>query len=284
MKRVVRTTVPAMVALLAAPVAVAQTLPTSCSTASYGASLVVAPTVENCYWNPSLSCTTAIYQVTGTPPNIAGLMPGILLPPTSAPPYPLQAVTSCAANDTVCNSITTGNQVFLPGQGDPNTGLGTGDASRQAFSVNPRNGYRYKVWLLGKSYGLDVVPVTVKGGGNKLESCGLAGPAQASAAAANPLATQRQSLTEVVGGRCVVTVGPPLNASGDPTVTVTGAGCTAKKIPANQVKVSITGGEVTDPTPADLLFSEGISIVVKGSTCTWKQYYPSTGPWWYICY
>jgi hypothetical protein len=159
--------------------------------------------------------------------------------------------------------------------GDPILRLGLGDASRKAFKVNPADDVVvYKVWLDGASLELGLVPVEVKKG-NKVGACALAGPIDS---APNPLATVTQSQTQQFGP-CTFTIDTD-PVTGDSTITFIppSPGCNSKKVKAADVQITVDG------EGGQLLFSEGVSFVVQGSTCKWEQYYATRGPWIRVCY
>jgi hypothetical protein len=254
----------AAVGLITVPAAMAADFPASCPAGPWTVSLVSGPTQTTCFGQP---CVTFTYQVSGgsKPDHVAGLMPLALFD----------------TNDAVTGSPLSGNQVFNPGEGDVLTLLGIGDMSRQAFKLNP-NGtvVEYTVKLEGLSFATGLVPVRVRKG--KTDGfCALAGPVEAEVGP-HPLATFAEEVTETLGGKCKV-VARTDKQTGVTTVTLTPGSdpdCTiSDPIPIEQVSVKV-GTDDMGP----VLFSEGFQFLVGTGTCAYKQYYPSTGPVYRVCW
>lgn len=274
--------------LASAHAGLAQNIPPSCNTSNYTIQLAAGPTPgETCFntnSTPPTRCTTVVYDVSRgrTPSNVSGLVPGIIVAPSTR--LPLAAVTQCSsATDTSCLN-GGGIQIFPPGAGDPNTKLGQGDVSRQGFSVNPNGAVvRFKIWLYDQSspqgYKVGVVPIVIRTGGST-ETCALAGPVQANG---DVLTTQASSVTQSPSGNPSCSITATTDASGNTNVVFTNptaaaaANCKLTKVPLNQATISIGG------LPAGQLL-KGAQFWQKGSTCYWDQYFPPSGDWWQICY
>jgi hypothetical protein len=247
------------VAFVAVPAVMAAGPPTSCTAAAWTVMLTSGPTQSSC---AAGSCVTYTYEVSGSvaPDHVAGLMPLALLNVTGDNP--------------------SGNQTYDAGVGDPVTLLGIGDMSREAFKVNP-NGtvFHYNVILQGQSFAKGLVPVKIKKG--RIEGgCALAGPVEAEVGP-NPLATFVEDVEETLGGKCKVKAHTD-KQTGETSVeligSVGGANCTLERIEFGDVMISVNGQE--DP----LLFSEAFTFLVGSGTCAYKQYYPTTGPVFRVCW
>lgn len=268
----------AAVGLVAATAVIADELPTFCYAGPWKITLTGAPSVGSCP-APALtscpppvsgSCVTATYKVEGPPgskpDHVVGLMPLAL------------------------DAVAPGNQVYCPGYGDPVLGLGLGDTSRKAFKVNPAADVSlYAVTLQGDTFSLGLVPVRVKKGnkGTAIEgACALAGPVVAEVSP-NPYATLTPYVEEVLGGKCRVKVETDPQ-TGETTVSflesMPGYNCRDfKRYEFGDVNISVTDQGGT-PESLPLKFSEGLTFVAGTGTCAYKQYYPSTGPVYRICW
>lgn len=251
--------------LLAAPSAVAFEPPTSCTTSGgvWTVTLTSGPSVVSC-GSASGSCVKYSYTVQGAADHVAGLMPLALF--------------------DVTGTNLTGNQTYATGEGDPVFALGYGDMSRKAFKVNPNATISYyTVWLDGTSFAVGLVPVKIKKGskGNAVEgACALAGPAEA-VIGVEPLATFTEDVEETLGGKCKVKAHTD-RLTGLTTVTLlpsSDPACDLQKIEFGDVQISVDG-----QAAAPLLFSEGFSFIVGTGTCVYKQYYPTRGPIYKVCW
>ena len=133
------------------------------------------------------------------------------------------------------------------------------------------------------------MPVKIKKGskGSYVEgACALAGPAVAEAAP-NPYATFTPYVEEVLGGKCKVKAVTD-RQTGETTVTLLesmpGYHCQApERIEFENVNIAVTDVSGTQQT-VPLKFSEGFAFIAGTGTCAYKQYYPSTGPVYRICW
>jgi hypothetical protein len=266
----------AVAALVTATSVAGSDVPTSCTTSDghWQVALTSGPSVVTAGCPSASPCVTATYTVSTlqgtTGPNIVvGLMPASLT--------------------TVTGENLSGNQTYTPGVGDPLFCLGCSDVSRAAFKVNPNATVsRYTVWLDASSFNIGLGPVVVKQGSKGASAiqgtCALAVPAVGQAAS-NPLATFVSDTDEVLGGKCKVHAHTN-KQTGVTTVTLTGP------VDPGTTTCDITGpipiGDVQIQVGSDMAgtveLSEGFAFLVGNGTCAYKQYYPTTGPIYRICW
>jgi hypothetical protein len=262
--------------LLTAATLAAADLPRSCKTSDghWVITLASGPAVVSDGCPSSSPCVTATYKVEGT--LNANLVVGLM--PTS-----LTAVTGPATS--------SGSQVYDVGQGDPVFCLGCADVSRKAFKANPdATTSTYSVWLDASSFDIGLGPVVVKQGSKGASvvqgACALAVPATAEVQP-NPLATFTPDLEEVLGGKCKV------HAHTDKQTGVTNVWvvesldsnhpCTiSDPIPIEDVKIQV--GEDPNYPLANVELSEGLAFLLGQGTCAYKQYYPTAGPIYRVCW
>ena len=246
------------------PTAAPSPPPPSCVTTNgYTISVTSGPSLVPCS-DPSGQCTEIEYTVGlvgGKPPDFVGVLEGV----------GIQYV-----------SEGNGIQWYDPCVGDLVTDLGEHSCHEQTVRFSPQtNSLSVKIGLAGPR---SPSPTTVaaKKGLFSLGSCRIIGMGLESGPSQN--ATYAPAKDEVVGGKCKVHVSTN-GKTGQTTVgtsadaVVPGVTCTVDgPFPIGTVQVA-----VGDEQAAPVEFSEGFSFTLGNGSCTYKQYYPTTGPIYRIC-
>ncbi len=256
-----------VVGLLAAP-AMAQAPETVCEKGFWTLRLTAGPVLTTCNHPNSISgqCTTWTYTVDSPPNKVPDHIAG-------AADTRLLGVESAQA---------TGNLLFYGEEAESVFGLGGGDITTTAWRLNPfENQFSFTLVMDGTDTTTGLVPVDIKKGGTKA-FCAIAGPAPV-ASAANPLATFVEEVEEVIGGRCRVKAKTD-KTTGETTVTlISGNNCEIfDPIPIEDIKISISAGPGGTDEP--VLLSEALTLILGSGTCAYKQYYPTRGPVYRICW
>lgn len=251
-------------ALLASPVVMAE-VPTTCTT-SDGTWTITLKSVS-----PSGTGVVASYLVDGA------LTPNLIVGTASSA---LSGVTSPDAN---ANGIQINDA-------DPIYDLGINDTTLKAFKINPEGSVgppvHYELEFSFDEYVLVSRQVIVKYGSRGASliegGCAIAVPTEGSG---NPYETREIDETEVIGGKCVIQAKSLPNGKSDVKL-ITGLSdpdCTlSDEVDPEDMTVSFNG-----ESPQPLIFNGGgrNNVIIAGTgTCAWKQYWPSTGGWWRICW
>jgi hypothetical protein len=253
--------------LLLAPVAMAQSaLPTSCNADYWTITMEDAPHLVDV---SGKYMAVATYRVSG--PNPLDHIEGAWAPG-------LVSVTG--------PNLTANKVISDPSSGVSYTGDFAGDVTRWAWVVNPQaNDVTLTFTTNTNDLTMGLVPFNVTWGKRK-SYCAIAG--LAGSATTNGLATSREDVTEVLGGKCKVLAHTDPH-TGDTTVTLIGpvhndTQCSPpERIEFGDVQIAITDQSGQQET-APLLFSEGLTFLLGEGTCAYKQYYAPTGPVYRICW
>jgi hypothetical protein len=271
MKKAFLSTAVVTVVGLAAATAMAQTPSTECIEGFWTLTLESGPVPGSCNLAASTSgqCTRWNYKIVSSnrnkvPDHVAG-----------------------AADDRLLDVETpqdSGNQLYFGTDAEPVFGLGSGDITTTAWKLNPYdNVFSFTLVMDGIDTTTGLIPVDIKKGGTKAY-CAIAGPAP-TASDANPLETFVEETEEVLGGKCKVRAKTD-KLTGETVVELlpgSDPDCEdPEKIPIDQVKVLVDDG--TGGRAEPVLLSEGFSIILGTGTCIYKQYYPTRGPVYRICW
>lgn len=177
-----------------------------------------------------------------------------------------------------------GYQIYQPlVKLDPVAGFDKEDASATDVRVNPVPGTTIVKILVDTNN-----PVVVRTGmfakiNKTLSHCVVAGVFDGGG---NTQITQIKTATEcTLGGECCVDT--VTDENGKTVVTLntllSSPTCSATSYPQANLEVTITNTMTGDTHTVDVTNSAGVEFAGKGSDCTWKQYYATTGDWVLVC-
>lgn len=240
--------------------------PTSCQTPNFSAVVTAGPTVVPCADSTTGQCTEITYSISGTGFKstdhvfaFEGL--GVAY---------VRDDTGAVCSPSPCN-------IFPECVGDTLDGLGAYACHEQVARINANatKSTSFTVGLAGQR-NPSATSVVIKKG-KITDACRILGIGGDTAV--NPLVTTTPDLEEVLGGKCKVHV--HTDKQTDVTTVSLVSGCLSLEgpFPVSSVQVSVNG-EVSFP----IELSEGFNFILGSGSCTYKQYYPTKGPVYKICY
>jgi hypothetical protein len=234
-----------------------------CTTTNGWALHADGPTVGPCLGDDTKTCTLVTYTVqsgpSSTPDHVATFVRGEV---SIASTNPVTAISNPCDGDSA---------IGMPSNVDCHETLvrwNNQQSKSQMFQVE------------GEGARAPIATSVVVKKGNSVGSCAIAG---LGLEATSPLATATPSLDEVLGGRCKVRV--ESDRPGHVThVTALSSDCTVEgPFPIGSIEIQVNGDPNT-PFPVPVEFAEGFNFILGNGSCTYKQYYPTTGPVYRICY
>jgi hypothetical protein len=256
--------------LLAATGAMAQdpAPPLTCTTTNGWAIQTPGPIVGPCSTDSTKTCTQVLYDITAapgsTPDHVATFVRGEV------------SITSILPVSTISSPCDGDSVIGMPSNVDCHETL-------IRWNNQATKAFQFGVEGLGARNPIATSVVVKKG--NSVGSCPIAG---LGLEGTSPLATVTPLAHEVLGGKCKVVVKRNPH-TGQFEVSPDGSlgpesGCTHVDgpYPVGSVDVQVHTDAGTDTGSVE--FSEGFNFIVGNGSCTYKQYYPTTGPVYRICY
>jgi hypothetical protein len=239
--------------------------PTSCTTTNFSAMVTAGPTFVPCGQSSTGQCTEITYSISGSGFKSTDHV------------FAFEGLGTAYVKDETGNLCGSSCNIFPECVGDTLDDLGAYACHEQVTRVNANatKSTTFTVGLAGQRSSSATSVVIKKG--KITDACRILGIGGDTAP--NPLATTTPDLEEVLGGKCKVHV---KSVQGQViSVTQVGTGCTSidGPFPVGSVQISVNGEPLF---PIEL--SEGFNFILGSGSCTYKQYYPSTGPIYKICY
>jgi hypothetical protein len=259
--------------LLVATVAMAQVAPptpapTSCETPNFSAVVTAGPTVVPCVESTTGQCTEISYAVSGSGFKSTDHV------------FAFEGLGTAYVKDesgNVCSPSPC--NIFPECVGDNLDDVGAYACHEQVSRVNANatKSTSFTVGLAGQR-NASATSVVIKKG-KITDACRILGIGGGTVA--NPLATTTPDLEEVLGGKCKVHVQTDPQTGVVTVKAVTGCTSVEGPFPIGSIKIQV-GTDQSEPVPVEL--SEGFNFILGTGSCTYKQYYPTTGPVYKICY
>jgi hypothetical protein len=240
--------------------------PTSCWTGSFSAEVTGGPTVVSCSESSTGQCTEIEYTVSA---DFKGSTDHVFVLEGLGVAYVKDATGVCSPSPC---------KISDPCEGDKLSGIGRLACHEQAARIDPNDAKSttFTVGLVGQRSASPTSIAVKKGKG--IDACRILGIGLDGTPNENPFKTITTRVEQQFG-ECKYEVETDA-ATGDSTCLITGGPptCECKTVALADVEVTVDG------EGGKVLFSEEVAFVVEGSYCSWRQYYPTRGPWIRVCY